>query len=156
MPLPRVNGWIEMGGAAGVVAGLVLGAYLHDHSWSYRFPVAVAATACLYLVAAVTALPGVVFSGSVDGHLRAYATGDGKIVWDFDTAREFKTVNGVPGRGGAMDAGGPVVDGGMVFAGAGYGNWGGLPGKNGARPPYWALVPSTSPPTGLEDVAYAA
>jgi len=33
--------------------------------------------------AAVTAIPGVVFSGSFDGHLRAYAADDGHIVWDW-------------------------------------------------------------------------
>ncbi|HEV2448716.1 MAG TPA: PQQ-binding-like beta-propeller repeat protein, partial [Candidatus Sulfopaludibacter sp.] len=35
--------------------------------------------------AAVTAIPGVVFSGSVDGHLRAFSTEDGRVVWDFNT-----------------------------------------------------------------------
>ena len=32
--------------------------------------------------AAVTAIPGIVFSGGIDGHLRAYATDKGAIVWD--------------------------------------------------------------------------
>ena len=35
--------------------------------------------------AAVTAIPGVVFSGGLDGHLRAYASGTGQIIWDVDT-----------------------------------------------------------------------
>ena len=48
--------------------------------------------------AAVTAIPGVVFSGSVDGHLRAYSAATGKVLWDVDSAREFKTVNGKPAR----------------------------------------------------------
>jgi len=79
--------------------------------------------------AAVTAIPGVVFSGAEDGHLRGYSTADGKILWDFDTAREYKTVNGVPGRGGAIDVAGPVVAGGMLFALSGYPARGGLPGN---------------------------
>lgn len=79
--------------------------------------------------AAVSAMPGVVLSGSVDGHMRAYSTKDGRILWDFDTVRDFTAVNGVPGRGGAMDAGGPVVAGGMLFFASGYGNWGALPGN---------------------------
>jgi polyvinyl alcohol dehydrogenase (cytochrome) len=79
--------------------------------------------------AAVTAIPGVVFSGSVDGHLRAYATGSGNVLWDADTAHEFKTVNGTPAHGGSMDAGGPVVVGGMVFVNSGYGQWGGMVGN---------------------------
>ncbi len=53
-------------------------------------------------VAAVTALPGVVFSGAWDGHLRAYAAKDGSLLWDFDTARSFDAVNGVPATGGQV------------------------------------------------------
>ena len=47
--------------------------------------------------AAVTAIPGVIFSGGVDGHLRAYSAKDGKIIWDMDTERDYQTVNGVKG-----------------------------------------------------------
>ena len=38
---------------------------------------------------AVTALPDVVFSGSLDGHIRAYSTSDGKVLWDMDTAHDY-------------------------------------------------------------------
>jgi polyvinyl alcohol dehydrogenase (cytochrome) len=79
--------------------------------------------------AAVTAIPGVVFSGSVDGHLRAYSASTGAVVWDVDTAREFPTVNGKPGRGGSMDVAGPAVVNGMLFVNSGYGQWGGMPGN---------------------------
>ena len=79
--------------------------------------------------AAVTAIPGVVFSGSLDGHLRAYATGSGRIVWDVDTVREYQTVNGVKGNGGAIDGPGPVVVGGMLFTNSGYAVFGGAPGN---------------------------
>jgi len=78
---------------------------------------------------AVTAIPGVVWSGAADGHLRGYSSSDGKIVWDYDTAHEYQTVNGVAGRGGAMDVAGPVVAGGMLFAISGYPARGGLPGN---------------------------
>ncbi len=79
--------------------------------------------------AAITAIPGVVFSGSVDGHLRAYSTGDGKILWDFNTAQPFDTVNGVKAHGGSMDVGGPVIAHGHLYIGSGYGQWGGKPGN---------------------------
>ena len=79
--------------------------------------------------AAVTAIPGVVFSSSLDGHLRAYSAADGKIIWDYDTAREFKTVNGVPGHGGSMDVGGPIVAGGMLFVSSGYARRSLMPGN---------------------------
>ena len=79
--------------------------------------------------AAVSVIPGVVFSGSMDGHIRAYSTTDGKVLWDFDTAREFETVNGVKGQGGSLDTAGPVIAGGMLFVNSGYGQWGGMPGN---------------------------
>jgi len=79
--------------------------------------------------AAVTAIAGAVLSGSVDGHLRAFAAADGKVIWDFDTAREYKTVNGVPGRGGSLDGAGPVVAGGMVYTTSGYSRNGGMAGN---------------------------
>jgi len=79
--------------------------------------------------AAVSAIPGAVFSGSVDGHLRAYSTKDGVILWDFDTARSYKTVNLVEARGGSLDGGGPAIGGGMLFVPSGYVIWGGMPGN---------------------------
>jgi polyvinyl alcohol dehydrogenase (cytochrome) len=79
--------------------------------------------------AAVTAIPGVVFSGSVDGHLRGYSAATGEVLWDADTARAFETVNGKAARGGSMDAAGPAVVNGMVFVNSGYGQWGGMPGN---------------------------
>jgi polyvinyl alcohol dehydrogenase (cytochrome) len=79
--------------------------------------------------AAVTAVPGVVFSGSVDGHMRAYAAEDGRILWDFDTARDFDTVNGVPGHGGSIDGPGAVVVNGMVYVNSGYARQSGMPGN---------------------------
>ena len=44
--------------------------------------------------AAVTAIPGIVFSGGLDGHLRAYAAKTGEIIWNVDTMQEYQTVNG--------------------------------------------------------------
>lgn len=79
--------------------------------------------------AAVTAIPGVVFSGAVDGYLRAFSADDGRVLWQFDTAREFDTVNGIAGRGGSIDGDGAVVAGGRVFVTSGYARNGGLPGN---------------------------
>ena len=70
--------------------------------------------------APATAIPGVVFSGSLDGHIRAYDALDGSVVWDFDTAREFPTANGVKAHGGSINYAGTVVAGGMVFVVSGY------------------------------------
>jgi len=79
--------------------------------------------------AAVTAIPGVVFSGSDDGHLRAFATEDGHVLWDFDTVREYQTANGVRGKGGSLDGAGPVLVGGMLFVNSGYARNGGMAGN---------------------------
>lgn len=79
--------------------------------------------------AAVTAIPGVIFSCSIDGHLRAYSASTGKVLWDTDTARSFETVNGKAAHGGSIDAAGPAVVNGMVLLNSGYGQFGGMPGN---------------------------
>ena len=79
--------------------------------------------------AAVTAIPGAVLSGSYDGGLRAYAADDGSLVWQFDTNREFATVNGVKANGGSMDGPGPIVASGLLFVNSGYGGIAGRPGN---------------------------
>jgi polyvinyl alcohol dehydrogenase (cytochrome) len=81
------------------------------------------------LSAAVSLIPGVLFSGGVSGFLRAYATADGKLLWEFDTAQDFKAVNGVPAYGGAIDGPGPVIAGGMLYTNSGYGQWSGIAGN---------------------------
>jgi polyvinyl alcohol dehydrogenase (cytochrome) len=70
--------------------------------------------------AAVTAIPGVVFSGSYDGGLRAYSTADGTIIWQVDTNRDYETVNGVMANGATLDGGGAVVVDGMLYVNSGY------------------------------------
>lgn len=69
---------------------------------------------------AVSMIPGIVFSGSLDGHIRAYSTGDGKIVWSFDTARPYEAVNGRPANGGSLDGAGPTIANGRLFVTSGY------------------------------------
>ena len=79
--------------------------------------------------AAPTVIPGIVFAGGLDGHLKAYATKDGKILWDFDTAKEFVTTNGIKGKGGAIDGPAVVVSNGMLYVNSGYGMFGEMPGN---------------------------
>ena len=81
------------------------------------------------LSAAVTVIPGVVFAGGVSGYLRAYATDDARMLWEFDTVRDYVTVNGVSGHGGAIDGAGPVVVDGMLYVNSGYAQWSGVPGN---------------------------
>jgi len=68
---------------------------------------------------AVTVMPGGVFSGSMDGHLRAYSTIDGKVLWDFDTAKSFQTQNGIHASGGPLDYGGATIVNGSVYINSG-------------------------------------
>jgi polyvinyl alcohol dehydrogenase (cytochrome) len=69
---------------------------------------------------AVTVVPGVAFSGSMDGHLRAYSTINGKVVWDYETAKEFLTINGIKASGGSLDQGGATIVNGVVYVNSGY------------------------------------
>ena len=77
---------------------------------------------------AATLTPGLVFSGSMDGHLRAYNMNDGIIVWDVDTKGPHITVNGVAGSGGSIKGAGVTVINGWVYVASGYGLWG-MPGN---------------------------
>jgi len=71
--------------------------------------------------AATTAISGVVFAPFSDGTLRALSTTDGRVLWQYNTARDYEAVNGVPAKGGAINQAGPTVAGGMLFIGSGYG-----------------------------------
>ncbi len=80
--------------------------------------------------AAPTVIPGVVFSTTIDSHLRAYRVDNGSIVWDFDTAaQKYQTINGVADQGGgSLDVAGPVLAGGLMYIMSGYSSvLGGVP-----------------------------
>jgi polyvinyl alcohol dehydrogenase (cytochrome) len=70
-----------------------------------------------------------VFSGSLDGHLRAYAIKTGDVIWEADTEREFTTVNGDRANGGSLDVAGTVIAHGAVYLMSGYGKYGGKAGN---------------------------
>jgi polyvinyl alcohol dehydrogenase (cytochrome) len=70
--------------------------------------------------AAVTVIPGVVFTAGLDGMLRAFNTFDGRPIWQYDTTQDIKTVNGVAGKGGSIGSAGATVVNGMVFVTSGY------------------------------------
>jgi polyvinyl alcohol dehydrogenase (cytochrome) len=69
-----------------------------------------------------TLIPGILFAGSLDGHLRAHDTRNGQVIWDFDTAQDFKTTNGVHAHGGSLNGAGPAIVNGMLFVNTGYTN----------------------------------
>ena len=80
--------------------------------------------------AAVTVIPGAAFVGGNDGVLHGLSTVDGHVLWEFDTARSFPTVNGVTAHGGSIGSAGTVVANGMLFIGSGYGVFSSAQGGN--------------------------
>lgn len=79
--------------------------------------------------AAVTAIPGAVLAGHLDGWLRAYAKADGRLLWAYDTTRPVKSVTGMTGRGGSMSGPGAAVYQGHVVLNSGYGMYYHMPGN---------------------------
>ena len=72
-------------------------------------------------IPAVTTSPGLVYEGSADGKMRVFDSNTGKVLWTYDTVRNFDGVNGLPGFGGAISGGGgAVVADGMVYVQTGY------------------------------------
>ena len=117
------------GGYSSTAGGGMVAVNLHNGEklWSTPHPPCGDRKPCAPVqAAAVSVIPGAVFSGSVDGHLRAYSTRDGKILWEYDTVREFATVNGVRAKGGSINNGGPAVAGGMLFLNSGYSTHSGI------------------------------
>lgn len=70
--------------------------------------------------AAISLIPGAVFSGTTTGIMRAYDPKDGRVIWTYDANQPYTTVNGVAAKGGSFNGPGPVIVGGMVFMNAGY------------------------------------
>ncbi|RYY22088.1 MAG: dehydrogenase [Chitinophagaceae bacterium] len=96
-----------------------------DTVWSARSTACAPDKVCINgNSAAPVVVPGIVFAGSLSGKLRAYSTFDGSILWEFDTAIPFETVNGIKGKGGSIDGPPPVVADGMLFVSSGYGMFG--------------------------------
>ena len=101
-----------------------------EQRWSTRPPCPEDGPCSPAQPAAVSAIPGVVFSGTLDGVMRAYSTEDGRIIWEYASAREYPTVNGVPARGGALNGPGPTIVDGTLFMNSGYSAIGGNGGGN--------------------------
>jgi len=79
--------------------------------------------------AAVSAIPGGVIAGHMDGRLRIYSATDGKVLWEFSTLGEFETISGETARGGSLSGSGPVVADGMLYVNSGYGIYEHIPGN---------------------------
>jgi polyvinyl alcohol dehydrogenase (cytochrome) len=114
-------------GGAGLVA---LRPDTGERAWAFTAPPPATGGRGASLGAAPTTIPGVVFQGASNGTLYAVSAADGKQLWEFNTAQQFETVNGVRARGGAIASGGAVAVGGIVYVGSGYGISSGASGGN--------------------------
>lgn len=98
--------------------------------WSVPAPPCQERKGCFPVNSAATAVtPGVVFAGSLDGHIRAYSTENGAVLWDFDTVKEYEAIGGIKGKGGAIDGPAPVLADGMLYVNSGYGMFGQMSGN---------------------------
>lgn len=79
--------------------------------------------------ASATIANGVVYAGGLDGKLRIFELGSGRLLRTIETNRTFAGSNGVEGHGGAIDVAGPVIDGNQLFLLSGYGVFGQMPGN---------------------------
>ncbi len=81
------------------------------------------------LSAAATVIPGVVFSGGLDGVMRAFDAETGRILWSFNSFIKFGDIHGVDAFGGSFDSDGPVILGDRLYITSGYDKWGLQPGN---------------------------
>ena len=116
-----LSDWVEKDPTAG--GGLfALRIETGERAWAAPpfMPACVGSAGCSAAqLAPTTVIPGIVFSGSMDGHLRAYSTKDGNVLWDFDTAKEFETVNGTKAHGGSLSQSGPAIANGILYVTSG-------------------------------------
>jgi len=114
-------------GGAGLAA---LNPATGERAWTFTAPPRTAGGRGGGLGAAPTTVPGVVFEGASDGMLYALSAADGSVLWSFDTAQQFETVNRLLAKGGAISVSGAVAVNGMLFVGSGYAVGSGASGGN--------------------------
>ena len=79
--------------------------------------------------AALTAVPGVVFAGHMDGVLRAYDSSSGRVIWQYDSTAPVHTVSGSTAHGGSFGGPGVTVRDGYLAVNSGYGLYFHMPGN---------------------------
>lgn len=72
---------------------------------------------------------GAVITGGLDGRLFIFNSDTGELLFQYDTAVDFETVNGVEGYGGSIESHSIAAGSGMVFVGSGYGQFSQVPGN---------------------------
>lgn len=72
---------------------------------------------------------GATIAGNIDGRLFVLDNSNGQVLFEFDTATTFVSINGVDGQGGSIDAHSVAAGAGMVFVGSGYERFNQQPGN---------------------------
>jgi len=78
--------------------------------------------------AATLLVDSAVVQGSNDGYVKVFDSQSGEPIFSFDTARPFNTLNGIEGKGGAIDNFSIWAANGTLFVQSGYGLMG-VPGN---------------------------
>ncbi|HET9159401.1 MAG TPA: PQQ-binding-like beta-propeller repeat protein [Caulobacteraceae bacterium] len=73
---------------------------------------------------AATVIDGAVVAAALDGYIHIYDAETGKELWKYDTAKSYHGINGVDGKGGAIDAASITAGDGFLIANSGYGSFG--------------------------------
>lgn len=81
------------------------------------------------LSGAPTVVDGVVVQGSIDGFLRVFDVESGDLLFRFNTAREFDSINGISARGGSIDNATIVANNGLLLVSSGYSLFNETPGN---------------------------
>jgi polyvinyl alcohol dehydrogenase (cytochrome) len=66
---------------------------------------------CQSSMTAPLGVPGLVFTATVDGVARAYDERTGAVIWRYDTAKTFTSINGDQGKGGLLTGAGAFAIG---------------------------------------------
>ena len=79
--------------------------------------------------AAPSRVGSMIITGSMNGIIEIISTKDGNLLWSFDTAMQFKTINQISANGGSIDSNGPIIAGDHLIATSGYDIYGQLTGN---------------------------
>ncbi len=79
--------------------------------------------------AAPSRVGSMIITGSMNGIIEIISTKDGNLLWSFDTAKQFKTINQISANGGSIDSNGPIIAGNHLIATSGYDIYGQLTGN---------------------------
>ncbi len=67
--------------------------------------------------------------GSMNGMIEVISSDNGDILWSYNTARSFDTVNKVVANGGSIDSDGPIIAGNYLIVTSGYDLYGQITGN---------------------------